>query len=196
MRYLRIALLPLLLVACTDRGPVAPDVVPSFDFANAPAVSGVVVRGSGEELGLLALDEKTGLMAFIGVDIVTTCAGGDAALGLIHWQRHEAPTNPERIHSVYAGTDVPVTVWPAFGLDCARLTTETPLGVGTVRVHGTDNDELRWLYPDQNNVNAFGFFAKGEVELTAGGSARLDAGYRIVWDGYEFISNHQWVRLK
>jgi hypothetical protein len=61
MRYLRLALLPLLFAACTERAPVAPiEAGPAFNWMNNPDLaSPVVFRGmSGHGFVWAAWDAK------------------------------------------------------------------------------------------------------------------------------------------
>ena len=76
MRWLRLALLPLVFAACTEPQPAEPDtdLAPSLNAQAPPAESGIVTRG-GASSALIWIDEQAGLRAVVGADPAEYCAG-------------------------------------------------------------------------------------------------------------------------
>ncbi|MDH3292502.1 MAG: hypothetical protein OEO20_17110 [Gemmatimonadota bacterium] len=104
MRYLRLALLPLLLIACTDTQPVAPDIE-----MNAPSFK--VTRDAWVEV-----TDLTGLVVYVecrGEDLEwsgtidgyyrseTTPSGNE----VVHWKLDYATETPLTIRGLTSGDD-------------------------------------------------------------------------------------------
>jgi hypothetical protein len=140
MRRIALTLAPLLLLAC-DRAPVAPDggpnVDPTFNIANAPLESGIVVRG-GWPVGALMRDPETQLGLALGIGAVEYCSGTPIYY-LQTWADKELA---DRIVTNAQGTDVPTEVWdaPPGNWNCAAIMAGEPLAAGVSHVIATNND--------------------------------------------------------
>lgn len=95
MRCLRLTLLPLLLVACSDGPPTAPNQLtssPEFNFTDGPDTpgSGVVFRITRDDntdfWWMYVLDEESGLLAEATTDPNGICQGGVSNDRPIHIQ--------------------------------------------------------------------------------------------------------------
>ena len=145
MRITRLAILavaPLLLLAC-DRAPTAPDARPNpdptFNIANAPLESGIVVRG-GFPVGTLMRDSETQLGLALGIGAKEFCSGAPIYY-LQTWADKELA---DRIVTNAQGTDVPTEVWDgsSSNWNCDAILAGEPLASGASDVVATFNDLL------------------------------------------------------
>ncbi len=174
MRYLRLALLPLVFAACADtQAPLKQ--TPQFDFANAPDFTGIVERASGGAWASWG-DPVAGTRVTIGLDMVEWCSEV-YDFDELHWADKYLPN--VRLNSLNAWDDARITVWPFFAFDCGLFTTVQPLASGLGQAMYLDND----LFGSPNaNTNTWGFMAHGTLAWTADGTpAQLSAHLRWVW---------------
>ncbi len=177
MRYLRFTLFSLLLVACTDtQAPL--DQQPLFDFANAPAQSGIVERGEGV-WALSWADPGTGWRVTFGVDMLEFC-DGIVDFDEVHWADKVIPQEVERIVSLAKKGEARTSVWPFMDFDCALFTTIDPLASGLSVLISPDNDLTG---TPGANMNSWGFMAHGRLSWTVDGShAQFSFHRRVQWD--------------
>lgn len=129
-------------VACepnTTTEPV-PAEVPSFDIANAPPLSGIVVR-YGWPLGALLRDPQTGLGLAIGIGAQEFCSGTPGYY-LQTWADNELA---DRIVSIGQSPDAPAEVWAAASPSewtCAAILAGEPLASGVSKTVATFTDYL------------------------------------------------------
>jgi hypothetical protein len=164
MRYLRLAFVPLLLVACVDQTPVDPmQDGPAFNWMNNPDVGNLKVYRSTRYFGVCWTDPDTGLRA-----CHATIPLGDPDCGLqspidpADWQRVLVDEDAERLVANIVG-DVFITIWDtnAAGACFGHATVAEGMG----RIHNVDNDKLGSM---SVNTNTWGFMAVGDL-LTPGG---------------------------
>lgn len=186
---MRPALLVLALVGtniltsgCTDRFASGPADPSSFNFANGPESPGPNVFRFKDGLGIFYADPERELSAIHGGDVVEFCLTGGTTFPLVDIQEVKPKQNPDRIIQLLQADDVETTVWPFPSFDCDLFTTTPPLATGTVDLVNTDNDLLVFLR-DNNNANAFGFAAHGQLMRSNGRTAHFNGVSRIVWDG-------------
>lgn len=137
-------LIPVFLVASTlacepntTTEPVSAE-TPSFNIANAPPLSGIVVRG-GFPLGALLRDPQTGLGVAVGIGAQEACSG-TALYYLQTWADKELT---DRIVSNGQSTDAPTEVWAAATADewtCAAILKGAPLASGVSKTVATFSD--------------------------------------------------------
>jgi hypothetical protein len=187
MRYLRLALLPLVFAACSERQPAEPDIdiAPSLNAQAPPAESGIVTRG-GAPFALTWIDEQVGLRAIVGGDPKEFCAGV-VNFDLISWKevlvaegvvsRGDPPAAFDRVVSRWVGHDMYTTVWDFLEFDCAKFTSMDPIAFGTSTMRGTDNDVY---YTTVHNAEAWGLMAQGTLEWTADGSPAHFSGHQRI----------------
>lgn len=175
MRRLVFTLVPLLL-AC-ERQPVAPDVSPSFDFANAPDFTGIVVRGEAVG-GASWPDPEKNLRITIGFDPVELCAD-PMAFDLLIFASKNLPI--DRTNMLLELNDARIAVWPFSGNSCASYRTVAPLATGYGDLVATNND---YPFGSANaNTHTRGLSAHGTLAWTADGSpAQVSGHLRVVWD--------------
>lgn len=182
MRYLQLALLPLLFVACSYQAPVEPieEEGPAFNFINNPDVGNFkVFRG---QFGVLFCwsDPATGLRA-----CHSTHPLGDPDCGLqsvedpIDWQ--ELLINEETFRYIAnAVGEVFITVrdltmpGTCFG--------NALVGEGWGRFHYTDNDEFGSVVRGGANTNAWGFSATGDLLTPLGAPLKYSGHARFTWN--------------
>jgi len=170
VRYLRFALLPLVFAACSEQSTVASlEDGPAFNFANAPAESGIVVRGE-TPVGVTWVDLDSGLRVVLGADMDEFCAG-IVNFELIAFQDANLPTG--RIVSVATG-EVQTRVWDFLDFDCDLFTTIAPVAAGSANLQNNDNDLQGSAV---NNTNTWGWTANGMLEWTADGSPARFNGF-------------------
>jgi hypothetical protein len=175
MRYLRLALLPLVFAACTDAG-TSLDQTPQFDFANAPDFSGIVERSDGYAAYTWA-DPATGWRVTFGLDMLEYC-DGIVDFDLLYWADKNIPNDPDRIVSLNK-MEARTAVWPFLDFDCALFTSVDPLASGMSTFYYIDNDILG---STSANTNSWGFMASGTLAWTADGSpAQFSFVRRLVW---------------
>ncbi len=133
MRRLSLLLVPLVLLAC-ERQPVAPDIAPTLNIANAPALTGIVVRAD-YPLGYLDRDPKTGLGMALGVDAYDVCTPGPNNYYMMPWADKELV---DRIVANAQGTEVPTQIWyvPEAPWTCAMVLASEPIATGVSKVFG------------------------------------------------------------
>jgi hypothetical protein len=196
MRYLRLALLPLVFAACTERAPIAPiDDGPAFSWMNNPDNGNLRIYRYESDFAISWTDAKTGLRAThttypIGAEpdcgpqgLLDPIAAQDVGLEdvddfLASW-----------FHSQAQG-DVWLIVRDVNQAgDCYN---NLLVGQGTANIRYTDNDVFAW-YPAwqdpptgepalRQNNNSYGFMANGSVTTVDGEVLRYSGHLRIVWD--------------
>ena len=131
MQKLTFLLVPLLALAC-DRPPVAPDVVPTLNIANAPELTGIVMRDDAP-LGFYARDPETGLFFTLGVDAYELCSSGAPDRYPLRWADKELV---DRFVSNAQGTSVPTQVWftPEGIPTCGDILASQPIATGESEV--------------------------------------------------------------
>jgi len=131
MRKLTFLLIPLLVLAC-DRQPVAPDVAPTLDIANAPELTGIVLRFD-RPFGFYARDPETGLFFTLGVDGYELCSSGAPDIYSMRVARTELV---DRFVLNVQGTSVPTQVWfmPAGIPTCDDILSSQPIATGESEV--------------------------------------------------------------
>jgi hypothetical protein len=139
MRRFALTLAPLLLLAC-DRAPVAPvagpNVEPTFNIANAPLESGIVVRAGWPVAGY-RLDPETQLGLAIGMGAKEICSGA-SFYSFLTWADKLLR---DRLVTIGQGTDIPTEVWDAsLGLDCPSIMAGEPLATGVSQNVSTINN--------------------------------------------------------
>ena len=175
MRTLRLApaLLVVGLLACELNAPT--DVVPQgpalFEIANAPDVSGIVVRGE-EPFATTWVDPNAGTRVVIGVDPVQFCGG--ASFEVVPFQ--DAILSDGRFVRLLQGTGMATSVWPFTGFSCALFTTVTPLATGVSDLVYTDNNLFGSIDP---NANAWGYLAHGTLTRPSGAAGRFSGHARF-----------------
>lgn len=136
-------LIPAFLVAstlaCEPNTATEPSAeTPSFNIANAPPLSGVVVRG-GFLLGALLRDPQTGLGVAIGIGAQEFCSGTP----LYYMQTWADKELADRIVTNGQSTDAPTEVWEAASPDewtCDAILAGEPLASGVSKTVATFND--------------------------------------------------------
>jgi hypothetical protein len=149
-------------------------------FNNAPAESGVVVRG-GRIDGVYFIDAKRGLTAFLGFDPVELC-DGTATGEFIAWQDINLPQHEGRIVEILQGRDMQMSVWPFASEDCADYYTGEAIGYGRGDVVSTDNDLLAWFF-DRPSSNAANLVFHGSITTDRGESLPVNVVFHVTWDG-------------
>ena len=179
MRYLRLAVLPLVLAACSERAPTEPVVDgPAFNWTNNPDVGNLKVYRSEYAFATCWTDPATGLRA---CHATRPLSGGDPDCGLqsrtdpVDWQ--EVVIDPDNFRVIgNAMGDVFITirdmntVGACFGND---LVAE---GWGTL--HRNDNDEYGTVV---NNTNTFGTRAQGALTTPGGDKVQYSGHTRYAF---------------
>ena len=171
MRRAILLLVPLFLFAC-DRQPVAPEVSPTVDIGNAPAQTGIVVRGDYSD-GYYFFDSKSNLTAFVGVDIVQFCTDY-SSLENGPWADKELR---DRIVTLGQGRDLQTSVWAGdFGFDCAVIEASSPVATGFADMNLTYSDLLGSA---EHASTAVSITAHGILEWVGGGKAIFHAQNKL-----------------
>ncbi len=187
--------LTLVVLACTDTPPVAPAAAGArFDLSGAPASSGQVLR-LDSTFAWRVSDPESGLMAYLGRDIVAWCQGDPAAADTVFYHIVVNPVESRRVMANMTG-DVHTSVWPVGPSNCARYLSETPLATGMSRLHYTDNDMRPADRPDPVNVDAWGYMAQGILTDAAGEPARFQLVFRATFDGIDPATTRQHVDIR
>ena len=171
MRSLRFALLPLAFAACSEQSTVASlDQTPAFNFSNAPAESGIIMRGE-RPAAYTWVDVDSGLRLIIGADINEFCSG-IINFDLVAFQDAYLPEG-RPILEILQGEDMQTTVWDFLPFDCVLFTSVDPAASGVADLVNTDND----LFGNagDRNANAWTFTAQGTLTLASGADAQLSA---------------------
>jgi hypothetical protein len=132
MRCLRLALLPLLLVACTEQAPVAPiEDGPAFNFSNGPDNPGGVFRSTLDDWWWVAFgDVDTHLFAIYSNDPEGFCGPGTSEKQPVHFQVAADEWNVV-IHSedwyAWVYDETGVNPWAYPGGPCAWIADTDPL---------------------------------------------------------------------
>jgi len=177
MRWLRLAVFPLVFAACTESQPAEPDVdiAPHFNAQAPPAASGIVTRG-GVPFALIWVDESAGLRAMVGGDVREYCAGV-VDFDLVSWQDVLVAEDVDRVFQRFVGHDMYTTVWDFLDFDCAKFTSMDPIAFGTSTMRGTDNDVYGTTV---HNARAWGLMAQGTLAWTADGSPASFSGHQRI----------------
>ena len=187
MRTIRLAVTALVvsafLAACAE-SPTGTE-SPQFSIADAPAESGIIVRG-GFNAAVSWVDAKSGMRVIIGLDIVDLCTG-PFTFDFFSFQDLNLPNG--RIVEIVQGEDIQTSVWGFLPFDCGQFTTVAPLASGLSDMVVTDND-LFGVAPGDKNANAFGFRAHGSLTRPSGADAAFSAHLNIRF------GNHQGGQVK
>ncbi|MDH3292501.1 MAG: hypothetical protein OEO20_17115 [Gemmatimonadota bacterium] len=180
MRYLRLALLPLLLIACTDTQPVAPiEDGPVFNWMNNPDNGNFKVYRAEFDWINCWTDAENGLRVCQGT--VPLGGGSEPDCGL---QQDEAPASYQDV-GTYVG-DVPESWLHAHMQGDAWITVRdenTPgdcfgdalVAEGWGRMSSNDNDVFGT--DDGANANTWRFRGQGKLTAAADGS-------RVMYNGH------------
>lgn len=177
-------LVPLLLLAC-DRQPVAPDITPSLDIANAPEESGIVVR-YGTPLGFYLADGAADLVAFMGWDIAAWCAGDEFEWGAQVRAEKEIMDGYRSVllakatdleTSVWRLSEINAASWPAI---CTKIAATNPLATGFSSALYTDNSFVGYDY--LTNANPYGWRYHGRLVRPDGRGASFSGHHLWMWD--------------
>lgn len=193
MRTLRLLLIPLVLVACTDQTPVAPiEDGPVFNWMNNPDNGNFRVVRVQEHFATFWTDPSNGLR--VGHTTFPLADPDCSPMGLLEpaaiqsiQDINEDDFLLSRLNELYHADDIFILVrdlnqpGDCFG---AKL---IATGYGSLR--GNDNDLFAW-YPffvtgeenDRNNANSFGYRAQGKLTAIDGTPMRYNGVYRFVWD--------------
>jgi hypothetical protein len=181
-----------LSLACTD-APAGPDntaFAPQFNFLTGPSELPNVFR-FGTQFVTAIFDPQTGLVALAGAPADPAAAvpcGGDDPFAFVAVQ--DAGVIQDVLHRLVVGPEVNLHVYDfaTFINPCVS----TPIAQGTGRVMYVDND----AFNAGPGANSWGFRMHGEVTLTSGESAHLEAHNRfIIWPNGEFRRIYRQVRL-
>jgi hypothetical protein len=179
-----------LLLACSDAPGGSTPFAPEFNFLNGPSELPNVFRFEDQFVALI-FDPQTGLVALAGAPADPAAAvpcGGSEPFAVVQFQ--DAGQIRAVIHSLVVGPEVNLHVYDlaTFINPCVS----TPIAQGTGRFMYTDND----VFVTGSGADAFGFRMHGEVTLTSGESAHLEAHNRfIIWPNGEFRRIYRQVRL-
>jgi hypothetical protein len=102
----------------------------------------------------------------------------------------DIPNDAERFVGIQKGevqTSVHEGVFSG-GNICDFVENHPMLAKGTTEMVSTDNDEFAFLEDDDENANAFGLRARGELTTMDGETVQITAVMRAVWDGVDFNS--------
>jgi len=191
MRYVRFTLLPLLLVACAGREPVAPiDDGPSLNWMNNTDNSNLKVYRFADQIAQCWTDPSNGLRACHAT--VPLGGGAEPDCGLqengdpLDWQQVEISNPTDGRFQVVATGNVFITIRdPAQSGACfdKALVAE---GWGTLKY--VDNDSEGFAEGDKN-ADAWGYTARGDLTASDGSSVRYKGRLHQVWrmPGYESI---------
>ena len=137
----------------------------SAAFAEPPANSGIVTRGSYES-AYVDIDTHSGLLSVVGVDIVQWCTDG-APFDTFYYADKDLQDG-FRLNTGEKAY-VQASVWPITVFDCELFTTVQPLATGMAKFRSHDNDlfGLRFC-EEKNNANAFGSRANGTLYSPSG----------------------------
>jgi hypothetical protein len=191
-----------LLAACTEQNApteTTRTIEPKFDISNAPGESGLhVIRGGIFLEYWLIRDPEAGLAVALGsADGFPICGESFTEERFLDIMFIGSRADPERdpdepdallagllMQALLKGEEIFATVYSLEGEftdDCDFLLNGTKLAEGTVRMVGTDNDFNAFVRGEPIRADAFGFTAHGIVNLTGGGTARLNATDREVF---------------
>jgi hypothetical protein len=187
MRYLRLALLPLVFAACSEQAPVAPiEDGPVFNFMNNPDIANPQITRFMDHFAASWTDPKTGLRAThttypIGAE--PDC-GPQELLDPIAYQDvgiYEDDILASWLRSIYQGADLWLIIRDVTQVgDCYG---HLLVGEGTTRIRGTDNDVFAWYEGNTRmNNNSYGFMAEGTLTTVAGDVMKYSGHLRVVWD--------------
>lgn len=188
---LSLALAAGFVVACGEQpaSPTAPDaaaMAPAFTIDNAPAQSGIVMRGE-TSVAVGWTDEKDGTFVFIGIDPRDFC-NGVFDFDIVPFQEVYLTHGGSLGH--IQGHDLRTTVWPFPGFTgCGLLDIYAPLATGVSDLVNTDN---MYTGGSPANANAFGFRAHGTLTLANGADAAFSAHVNYRLNGNNgFMANSQ-----
>lgn len=185
MRYLRLALVPLVFAACTEHQAPVPDVEaePSFNFMNGPDNPGNVLRL--EAYGYLSItDPVEGLRVRFYDTFDTWRCGGSTDDPIWVYQDTQEGEFGATVQEVGTSQEVPFVVYPhpnTTGKPFCQFLQEDWLyrGSGTVRV----NDSNYFWFTGTSGTDAVTIRANGTVEDAAGNTHNLTAFTHYVATG-------------
>ena len=184
MRYLRLALLPLVFAACTEQAPVAPvEDGPAFNFMNGPENPGNVLRF--EYYGILSItDPVRGLRVRFYDTFDTWRCGGSTDDPVWAYQDTQEGEFGAVVQEVAKSQELPFVVYPwpnTPGKDFCQFLQEDWLfrGTGTVSL----NDSNYFWFTGTGGTDAVTIRAQGVVEDAAGNKHNLTAFTHYVVNG-------------
>jgi len=156
---------------------------PLFNFTNGPASPGPNIIRSATMFAVFHADNRRGVSAVYGTDVVQLCLG-NVAFDVVSLQEITVPQEAGRFIDLIQGAAVTASVWPFTAFDCTLFLNTAPLATGLVDLVNTDNDLLVFLR-DNTNANAFGFTAQGTLTRPSGARAHVNSVSKVVWDGLD-----------
>jgi hypothetical protein len=189
MRYLRLALLPLVFAACTEQAPVAPiEDGPAFNFMNNDGwLSNGKIFRHGHEYEWLGWDVDRQLIGHFGTvaAVESFCGLGEDLEPIATQHIYNNPDVADEIQHLIQQGDVWVKLYDWTGLwdpfVCDNWANADFLASGEMRIVTTDNDVLAY-YGGHTQNNAFGLNGSGRLALGAGGFTNINYVFRETWN--------------
>ena len=156
----------------------------TFNIANAPPQSGIVVR-EDYEVATFYVDLESGLSVSIGVDPFEFCTG-PAEFDFVTFQTAIHRDGRQIDHGM---GELRAVVHPFTTFDCDLFTTVEPLATGMATIVSTDND-LFGTAPGDKNANAWGLTGHGTLVTPGGEFVQLSFNYRARYNnsqGYKEV---------
>jgi hypothetical protein len=183
-----LTLVAFVAVSC-DQQPLETSQQPTttgltFNIANAPPQSGIVVRADYTAASLF-VDPESGLGALLGVDPVEFCTG-PAEFDFVSFQTAIQRDGRQVDHGM---GEWRAFVYPFTTFDCGLFLTVEPLATGMATVVSTDND-LYGIAPGDKNANAWGQTGHGTLVTPGGESVQFSFKYRARYNnsqGYKEV---------
>ena len=148
-------------------------------LAEPPDSAGIVTRGDYTWADFY-VDEESGLLVVLGVDIEDWCAA-EVPFDVIYYS-DKFLSNPPRINTLEKA-DVTTSVWDFTEFDCDLFTSVDPLATGIARLLYHDNDLFApWNCELKNNANAFGLKVNGTLYSPSGEAMQFNMKW---WGLYE-----------
>ena len=179
--------LAALFVACGET-PTEQAVDPSFGIADAPAVSGIVMRGE-TPVGLTWADPDKGTRIVTGADIYEFCTG-PTDFRLVAFQ--DVAVSDDQTVRLFQGEDLWTGVFPFTAFDCGLFLSTDPVGIGLADLIGTDNDLGGY---SGTNTNTWGWSVTGKLETPSGKSVNVSARIRRLWNADGIQTIHRKIQV-
>jgi len=147
---------------------------------NAPALSGVVVRGEGPSGTVFTwVDAEKGMRVTISADMADFCDGDPVDWDILHFQ---TVFREARLVTRIQEDDQKTAVWPFTDFDCGLFTTVEPVATGYADFMRIDNDfcrdDPRCNFTGGNNAKAWGMHGKGNLTRPGGEGAIFSGHFR------------------
>lgn len=193
MRHLAVISLLLLLIVietgCSEEAaPTAALIDPSTDdpaegldkIGDAPAFSGVVVRGEGPSGAVFTwVDAEEGMRVTIAAHMADFCDGDPVDWDFLHFQ---TVFRDARLVTRIQEDDRRTSVWPFTAFDCGLFTTVEPVATGYSDFLRIDNDfcrdDPRCDFTGGNNAKAWGMHAQGHLTRPSGDGTVFSGHFR------------------